>query len=290
MTDLVSQGVFEHARPALLRLAHRMLGSLADADDILQEAFLRWLRTDHERVAAPTAFLRRTVMRLCLDRLKANRRRREDYVGSWLPEPVLTSQDEEPDVTLPLLLALERLSPLERASFLLHDIFGLPFEEVASAIDREPATCRQLARRAREHVRAARPRYPIPKERGLEIAQAFFVASREGNMEQLRTLLRTDVTLYADGGGKVPARKTPAAGLSDVLKAFEAFAAIYAASPSRLIQFGLINGLPGFVTMEQNHILQTTALGMDAKGIDAIYVVRNPDKLSRLQQAGGQDL
>jgi RNA polymerase sigma-70 factor, ECF subfamily len=287
MADAVSQDAFEEARPGLLRLAHRMLGSHADADDILQEASIRWLHVNHQTVVSPAAFLRRTVMRLCLDRLKADRRRREAYVGSWLPEPVLTTEEEDPDVTLPLLLALERLSPLERASFLLHDIFGLPFDEVASAIDREPATCRQLARRARQHVRAARPRYPIPKERGLQIAQAFFVASREGNMDQLRALLRTDVTLYADGGGKVPARKAPASGLSDVLQVFDAFAAIYAASPSRLVQFGFINGLPGFVTIEQHDVLQTTGLEMNDEGIVAIYIVRNPDKLRRLQQECG---
>ena len=180
-----------------------MLGSVADAEDVVQDAFLRWLDVDRNAVREPGAFLRRVVTRLCLDPV---RRGRETYVGPWLPEPVVESGEDEldDDVTLPLLMALERLSPLERAAFLLHDVFGLDFEEVAATIAREPAGCRQLAT-APGPCRAARPRYPVPRERGLEIAEAFFAASRDGDMERLRALLAADVTVYADGGGKVPA-------------------------------------------------------------------------------------
>src|SRR5579884_760193 len=148
---------FDPLRRKLARLAYRMLGSVADAEDVLQDAFIRWMETDRGRVRAPEAFLRRTVTRLCLDQLKSARRRRETYIGPWLPDPVVEEQEEE-DVTLPLMLALERLSPLERAAFLLHDVFGLGFEEVAASIGRDPAACRQLAARARTHVREARPR------------------------------------------------------------------------------------------------------------------------------------
>ena len=187
--------VFDPLRQRLVRVAYRMLGSVADAEDVLQDAFLRWLDVDRNAVREPEAFLRRVVTRLCLDRLKSARRGRETYVGPWLPEPVVElAEDEIDDVTLPLLMALERLSPLERAAFLLHDVFGLGFEEVAATIGREPAACRQLASRARDHVRADRPRYPVPRERGLEIAQAFFAASRDGDMERLRALLAADVT------------------------------------------------------------------------------------------------
>lgn len=275
--------VFDPLRQRLVRVAYRMLGSVADAEDVRQDAFLRWLDFDRSTVREPEAFLRRVVTRLCLDRLKSVRRARETYVGQWLPEPIVKStEDEIDDVTLPLLMALERLSPLERAAFLLHDVFGLGFEEVAATIGREPAACRQLASRARDHVRADRPRYPVPRERGLEIAEAFFAVSRDGDMDGLRTLLAADVTLYADGGGKAPARKVPAAGIGDVMRQFATFASVYAASRSRLVRYGFVNGLPGFITIERGDILQTTALEIGQEGVVAIYVVRNPDKLRHM--------
>ncbi|MBN9020927.1 MAG: RNA polymerase sigma factor SigJ, partial [Rhizobiales bacterium] len=186
--DARSDPTFSELRPALIRLAYRMLGSVADAEDIVQSAYLRWLASEREAVRQPAALLRTIVTRLCLNELKSARRRRETYVGPWLPEPVVDF--EEPasvdTITLPLMVALERLSPLERAAFLLHDVFGMSFEDVAGAIGREPAACRKLASRARSHVQAARPRFPVTRERGLALAAAFFAASREGDMERLR--------------------------------------------------------------------------------------------------------
>jgi RNA polymerase sigma-70 factor (ECF subfamily) len=272
--------VFDPLRLSLVRVAYRMLGSVADAEDVVQDAFLRWLDVDRNAVREPAAFLRRVVTRLCLDRLKSVRRVRETYVGTWLPEPVVeTSEDEADDVTLPLLMALDRLSPLERAAFLLHDVFGLDFEEVAATIGREPAACRQLASRARAHVRADCPRYPVPKERGLEIAEAFFAASRDGEMDRLRALLAADVTVYADGGGKASAHGAPVAGLDNVMRLFATFAVVFAEGRSRLVRYGFINGLPGFITIERGDILQTTALEIEDGRVVAVYVVRNPDKL-----------
>src|ERR1051325_1027275 len=155
---------FDPLRPKLMRVAYRMLGAVADAEDVVQEAFIRWMKADRHAVREPEAFLRRTVTRLCLDQLKSARHQRETYLGPWLPDPVL--EEEEPDdVTLPLMLALERLSPLERAAFLLHDVFGLGFEEVAATIQRDEAACRQLAARARSHVREARPRFRSEERR-----------------------------------------------------------------------------------------------------------------------------
>ena len=271
---------FDPLRPSLVRIAYRMLSSVADAEDVVQDAFLRWLDVDRNTVREPAAFLRRVVTRLCLDRLKSVRRERETYVGTWLPEPVVeTNEDEADDVTLPLLMALDRLSPLERAAFLLHDVFGLDFEEVAATIGREPAACRQLASRARAHVRADRPRYPVPKERGLEIAEAFFAASRNGEMNRLRALLAADVTVYADGGGKASAHGAPVAGLDEVMRLFATFAALFADGRSRLVRYGFINGLPGFITIERGDILQTTALEIEDGRVVGVYVMRNPDKL-----------
>ena len=278
--------VFDPLRPALIRAAYRMLGSVADAEDVVQDAFLRWLDVDRSAVREPAAFLRRIVTRLCLDRLKSVRRERETYIGTWLPEPVVESGEDEPDdITLPLLMALERLSPLERAAFLLHDVFGLDFDEVAATIARDPAACRQLASRARAHVRANRPRYPVAKERGLEIAQAFFAASRNGEMERLRTLLAADVTVYADGGGKATTHGAPVSGLDQVMQLFARFASVFAVSKSRLVRYCLINGLPGFVTVEGGDVLQTTALEIADGRVVAVYVMRNPDKLRHVADA-----
>ncbi|HKD29313.1 MAG TPA: sigma-70 family RNA polymerase sigma factor [Xanthobacteraceae bacterium] len=274
---------FDPLRPRLIRIAYRMLGSVADAEDMVQEAFLRWLDADREAVREPEAYLRRVVTRLCLDHLKSARHRRETYIGPWLPEPVVeTTDDEIDDVTLPLMMALERLSPLERAAFLLHDVFGVTFDEIAETIGREAATCRQLASRARTHVRAARPRFQIPRERGLEIANAFFAATRSGNMQALQSLLAADVTVYSDGGGKKPAARRPIIGLNRVMEVHAALARLFAKKMSRIVRYGFINGLPGFVTIEEDDTLQTTALQIEDGRIVAIYVMRNPDKLRHL--------
>ena len=283
MTGEDAAATFDPLRPRLIRVAYRMLGSVADAEDVVQEAFLRWFDADRDAVREPEAFLRRIVTRLCLDQLKSARRRRETYLGPWLPEPVVEAADDEiDDVTLPLMMALERLSPLERAAFLLHDVFGVGFEEVALTIGREPAACRQLASRARTHVRAARPRFPVPKERGLQMAAAFFAATRSGDMQHLRSLLAADVTVYADGGGKASAATQPVVGLDNVMQLQASLARIFAAKMSRIVRYGLVNGLPGFVTIEQDDTLQTTALQIEDGKIVAIYVMRNPDKLRHL--------
>jgi len=273
---------FDPLRPTLVRIAYRMLGSVADAEDVVQDAFLRWLATDRAAVRVPGAFLRRVVTRLCLDQLKSARHSRETYIGPWLPEPIVADEEEVDDVTLPLMLALERLSPLERAAFLLHDVFGVSFDEIAETVDRDPAACRQLASRARTHVRAARPRFDMPRERGMEIAEAFFAASRSDDMTALGALLAADVTLHADGGGKVSAAARPLIGFDEVLKVQTGLARYFAEHMSRVIRYGFINGLPGFVTMEHGGTLQTTALAIEDGKVVAIYVMRNPDKLQHL--------
>jgi len=272
---------FDPLRPTLTRVAYRMLGSVADAEDVVQETFIRWMKADRGAVREPEAFLRRTVTRLCLDALKSARRRRETYIGPWLPDPVV-EEEEDDDVTLPLMLALERLSPLERAAFLLHDVFGLGFEEVAATIQRDAATCRQLAARARTHVREARPRFQVDKQHGLALAEAFFAASRNGDMKALASMLAADVSIHADGGGKRPAAMKPIFGFDAVLKAHEKLAVLFKHNASKLVRTGFVNGLPGFITLEADGELQATALDIEDGKIAAIYVVRNPDKLRHL--------
>lgn len=272
---------FEPLRPVLVRVAYRMLGSIADAEDTAQDAWLRWMSADRSEVREPEAFLQTMVTRLCLDRLKSARMRRETYIGPWLPDPVV-EEDEVEDVALPLMMALERLSPLERAAFLLHDVFGASFEEVAATLERDPAACRQLASRAREHVRQARPRFAVEKGRGLAMAEAFFQASRTGDLGAISGMLAEDVAFWADGGGKRPAAFRPIFGLDEVMLLHGGLARQFAERPSRLVRTGFINGLPGFVTLEDDGFLQTTALQIEAGRITAIYIMRNPDKLGHL--------
>ncbi|HET7187311.1 MAG TPA: sigma-70 family RNA polymerase sigma factor [Gemmatimonadaceae bacterium] len=277
---------FAPLRPMLIRVAYRMLGSVADAEDMVQEAFLRWMSADRNVVREPEAYLRRTVMHLSLDHLKSARHQRESYIGPWLPDPVVAEEAEE-DVTLPLMLALERLSPLERAAFLLHDVFDVGFEEIAQTIQRDPAACRQLAARARTHVREARPRFQVDRQRGIEIAEAFFSASRNGDMKTLGAMLAADVSLHADGGGKRPAATEPLLGFDAVIGLFERIASLNPKGFSRLVRVGFVNGLPGFVTREADGEFTTTALEIENGRVEAIYIVRNPDKLKHLHVVRG---
>ena len=270
---------FEPLRPKLRRVAYRMLGSVQDAEDMVQDTFIRWMNTERGVIREPEAFLRRTVTRLCLDQLKSARRQRETYIGPWLPDPIVEEEEVE-DVTLPLMLALERLSPLERAVFLLHDVFGLGFEEIAVTIQRDPAACRQLASRARDHVRNARPRFQVEKQRGLAFAEAFFAASRSGDMKALGEMLAADVSVHADGGGKRPAATKPILGFDAVMNLFERLAALFL--KGKFVRSAFINGLPGFITLEADGELQTTALEIEDGKVAAIYVMRNPDKLKHL--------
>lgn len=277
---------FDPLRPVLVRVAYRMMGSISDAEDVVQDAFLRWMAADRAGVRHPESFLRRTVTRLCLDQLKSARRRREVYPGEWLPEPVVeTDEHELDDVTLPLMMALERLSPLERAAFILHDVFGVGFEEVAETLGRDVAATRQLATRARSHVREDRPRFDLPKEKGMAIAKAFFKASRSGDMAALSEMLAADVSMHTDGGGKKPATMKPMLGFDEVVKFHGALAHFFEKNGSRFLRFAVINGLPGFVSMEAGETLQTTALDVRDGRIFGIYIMRNPDKLRHVERA-----
>ncbi|WP_296618904.1 sigma-70 family RNA polymerase sigma factor [Rhizorhabdus sp.] len=276
---------FELERQRLIRLGYRMLGSISEAEDVAQDAWLRFAAAE-ATIDAPAAYLTRIVTRLCLDRLKSARMRRETYVGPWLPEPLIS--DVEPDeaaaddITVTLMLAMERLSPLERAAFLLHDIFDVALGEVALTLGREPAAVRQLASRARKHVQDARPRYALDAAEGDRIARAFFAAARDGDTGALSALLAEDVAIHMDGGGKVLAFHNVVQGVDRVRRLY---ASLHrkAPKPPRLLRMVTIDGLPGYVSIDGREVLQTTALEIRNDRIVAIYIVSNPEKLMRVQ-------
>jgi len=284
MTDAAA---FEPHRGFLIGVAYRMLGSVSDAEDVVQDAYLRWQGADRAAVDDVRAYLARIVARLCLDRLKSARTRREHYVGTWLPEP-LVEETSEPsttamadDLSVALMLTLERLSPLERAAFLLHDVFDMDYSAIAGVLERTEAACRQLAARAREHVRDGRPRFEPSPETEERIASAFAAAAARGDVDALASLLAEDAVMYSDGGGKRVAAIHPIIGRERIMRFF----AGVLSKPSTPVPFEVratrINGLPGYVLRDETGV-QTVTLELRDDHIAAIYVVRNPDKLRHL--------
>lgn len=281
---------FESHRPYLTGLAYRMLGSLAEAEDAVQEAYLRWHSADRTAIENPRAFLSKVVTRICLDHLKSARAQREHYVGPWLPEPVVDDEALRPgtgseyadDLSVALMLALERLSPLERAAFLLHDVFDVEFAQVASILDRSEAACRQLAARARTHVKESRPRFTAAPEDAERLASAFLVAARTGDAETLTRLLAEDAVLRSDGGGKRLAALRPILGRDKITRFFVGISkkirdpAGYRFAPAR------INGVPGFLITEPDGSVQTIAVETRDGLVTAVYIVANPDKVRHL--------
>jgi RNA polymerase sigma-70 factor (ECF subfamily) len=221
--------------------------------------------------------------------MKSARVRRETYFGTWLPEPVALVPDEAPgdDLTLTLMLALERLSPLERAAFLLHDVFAVPLAEIATTLQREPPAVRQLAARARKHVQSARPRFPVEREEGARIAKAFFEASATGDVAALRSMLADSVVVHSDGGGKVLAFPRPIIGIDKVTRMFEGIARKSWIQHAQKLQDLWIDGLPGYFSLEPGGMLQTVALDIQGGLIVGIYFTRNPDKLQRMARSFG---
>jgi RNA polymerase sigma-70 factor, ECF subfamily len=276
---------FEPHRDFLGALAYRMLGSVAESDDIVQDAFLRWREVDRDAIAEPRAYLARIVSRLCLDHLKSAQHRREQYVGTWLPEPIVAEPADTlaDDLSVALLLALERLSPLERAAFLLHDVFDMDYSGVANTLDTSVGACRQLAARAREHVKQDRPRYPTTDTDARQIAQAFIAATATGDVGSLARLLADDAVLYTDGGGKRKAALRPIEGKDRIMRFYEGVRTKFgAAAFSAPHVEATLNGLPGFV-FHTGEGTETVAFEIANGVVVAIYNVRNPDKVKHLE-------
>jgi RNA polymerase sigma-70 factor (ECF subfamily) len=292
---------FEPHRRRLLGLAYRMLGSMADAEDAVQETYLRWHAADRDRVTDPRAFLMTTTTRICLDVLTSARARREEYVGPWLPEPVIDTAALAPDsraelaedLSIALLLILDRLSPLERAAFLLHDVFDFSFGEVATTLERSEAACRKLATRARGRVQALRPRGTgtPPALSGeiealhVQLMSAFAAATQSGDLQALTQLLASDVRIVTDGGGKVRSALNVIEGAD---RAAQFLVDVTRKRPDAWWRddfrprFAMINGLPGIIVDAPEGAVQTAAFEIEGNVIRALYVVRNPDKLRHL--------
>lgn len=283
MTDT---DAFEAQRPRLIRLAYRMLGSVAEAEDAVQDAWLRWTRAG-EDVADPAAWLVRATSRLCLDRLRAAKTRREAYRGPWLPEPLIEDLAVDPveraeDVSVAFLLALERLSPLERAVFLLHDVFDEDYAEVAETLGKSEPAVRQLATRARAHVKETKPRFTVSQADAAKLAAAFMAAAAQGDMAALSAVLAEDAVMVTDGGGKRKAALRPLIGREDIVRLLEGLAWRGAEAFPLSFRSVRINGYPGLVLIREDGPM-TVAFQPGADGkLAGIYMVRNPDKLGHL--------
>ena len=281
---------FNHHRPLLFSIAYRMLGTTTDAEDMVQETFLRWQPTARETVRSAKTYLATIITRLCIDHLRSARVRREQYVGTWLPEPIITQQSDNSTDLMELadslstafLVVLERLSPIERAVFLLRDVFDYDYDEIGSMVGKSSTNCRQILRRAKQHLAAERPRFPVSKSQQEQITAQFLDASSKGDLQNLLLLLAKDVTFCSDGGGVVVAAIKPLHGAMKVAKFLLAVRRKWLAhSVSRLVE---INGLPGIIQYLDGNIHSVTTFEIVDDCIQCIYSVRNPEKLERISR------
>jgi len=280
----MSEEAFARHRSLLFTVAYEMLGSASDAEDVVQESWLRWADVDHAAVRDPRAYLVRIVTRQALNRLRSLARRREDYVGEWLPEPLLTSPDVAADVELAesvsiaMLTVLETLGPAERAVFVLREVFETPYDEIAEAVGKSPAAVRQIAHRARDHVAARRPRMPVSMTEHQEVVDRFLTAIRHGDLQGLLDVLAPDVVVVADGGGVVAASRRPIEGAKRVAR----FIIGAARATGFEVKAVWLNGSPAGRIDIGGEVNAAVSLAVENGRITRIYSIRNPHKLARL--------
>ncbi|MFF5082845.1 RNA polymerase sigma-70 factor [Actinoplanes sp. NPDC000266] len=276
---------FDDYRNLLFAVAYRILGSASDAEDAVQDAWLKWSAADRSGVTDPKAYLTRIVSNVAMDQLRSTRRQRETYVGPWLPEPILTTAEtaDADSVSMAMLVVLESLSPLERAVFVLREVFDFSYPEIATAVERSEAAVRQAAHRAREHVQARRPRFAADKDRQRDVTDRFLSAATGGDINTLMEVLAPDVTLWTDGGGKVRQALRPVIGAEKVAAWFAAVGqrAYEGVTPAEMsVALTEINGGPGMLFTGAGRVISTVTFEFDGEGrITAIHNVANPDKL-----------
>jgi RNA polymerase sigma-70 factor (ECF subfamily) len=286
--DVLEQ--FTAHRPFLFGVAYRMLGSAADAEDVVQEAYLRWVAQPREEVESPRGFLTTVVVRLCLDELRSARARRESYVGPWLPEPLLVDEFDgvravelADSLSLAFLVVLEELAPVERAAFLLHDVFEFGYPEIASMVGRQEPACRQLVSRARQRVGARRQRFDADRGLGRELAERFVAACGTGDLSALMALLSDDAVVWTDGGGMARAARNPIYGADKCARFLVAVATTIPASAA--LEHAWVNGQPGLLIAEAGEVTSALALDIVDGLIVGVRLVSNPEKLSGVRRS-----
>jgi RNA polymerase sigma-70 factor (TIGR02957 family) len=295
---MAEQELYEQLRPGAFAIAYRMLGSASEAEDLVQEGLLRLHRTleEGERLESPKAYLSTVVTRLAIDELRSARVRRETYFGEWLPEPLLTSSEDDParhaeiadSLSLAFLVVLEGLSPEQRAVFLLRDVFDYPYERIAPIVGKSEAATRQIATRARRHVDERRPRYEASERRREELAERFFAAAREGELKTLESLLAEDVELHGDGGGRAPALARALYGKRPVAEALASWLQTGRRSGGIVFRLTEVNGQPGaMLTDPDGGLIGVWSLGIAEDKVQSIRSVVNPDKLTHLGPVSG---
>jgi RNA polymerase sigma-70 factor (ECF subfamily) len=272
---------FENFRPLLFSIAYRMLGSVAEAEDVVQDAFLRWQAAPRDGVESPKAFLSTVATRLCLDRLKSARAQREAYVGPWLPEPLATHEPIDREaISLAFLVLLETLSPVERAVYLLHESLAFTHAEIGEVIGRDEAAVRQILHRAKEHVRARRPRFAPSREKHLALLAGFFQAMSTGDLDGLKALLAADATALSDGGGKATAARKPIYGADPVARLYIGLMKKQPEGTS--LEIIELNGWPAALIRVAGRPFTVIQLETDGEKIYSVQSILNPDKLQRM--------
>jgi RNA polymerase sigma-70 factor (ECF subfamily) len=289
--DSIRLATFDQYRGLLFSVAYRMLGTVADAEDMLQETFIRWQQASEEEIRSPRAFLVTIISRLCINYLQSARAQREEYVGQWLPEPLATGQGSDPlglirvDETLSMafLVLLERLTPVERAVFLLREVFEYEYSEIAAVLTLSEANCRQILSRARQHIGAMRPRFQASQDHRGRLLERFLEAVTTGNMEGLLSLLSADVVLHADGGGKAPAVPNAVHGAANVARGILGGSRKFA--PGNLVQrIVQMNGEPGIVSYLDGEPFFALTVCAAHDRIESIYFITNPEKLAHIPE------
>jgi RNA polymerase sigma-70 factor, ECF subfamily len=284
-------GTFDQYRSLLFSIAYRMLGSVADAEDMLQETFIRWQQAANDNIDSPRAFLVTIVSRLCINHLQSARVQREEYVGQWLPEPIVTDPGSDPlaiikvdeSLSMAFLVLLERLTPVERAAFLLREVFEYEFSEIAAVLGQSEVNCRQILRRARQHVSAMRPRFKVSSKKQNDLLQRFLEAMGTGDMKGLVALLSSDVVLHSDGGGKAIAVPNLIHGADNVARGI--LGGFRKLLPKTLVRrLARINGEPGVVSYLDGKPYSVFTLDAVDGRVRAIYILTNPEKLSHLAE------
>jgi RNA polymerase sigma-70 factor, ECF subfamily len=280
---------FDQYRSLLFSIAYRMLGSVADAEDMLQETFIRWQQAPEEEFRSPRAFLITIISRLCINHLQSARVKREEYVGQWLPEPIVTGPGSDPleiirvdeSLSMAFLVMLERLTPVERAVFLLREVFEYEYPEIATVLGESEVNCRQILHRARQHVTAMRPRFKTSQRQKSDLLERFLKATASGDLEGLIELLASDVVLHTDGGGKAVAAPNLIRGARNVARG--AIGTLQKLMPKNLvIRLAQINGEPGIVAYLEGKAYSVLTLEASEGHIQAIYTVSNPEKLAHV--------